>query len=631
MNALVPQMAEWLRRLPASLAFALGLLYVTAIVALDHFSPPSMSFVLFYLPGVVLVAWTGGRWPAQVLAFIAAAGMFPSDYRLSGGTVPTSALLWNGLSRLVLLLLAGWLVGELARLTRTLGQLVEERTAQWQAEAKQHQATAAQLREALGVLGRDVSERKRTEEALRLSQRQLAEAMDLARLASWEYDVASGRFSFDERFFRLYGTTAESEGGNQMSPETYEHEFLFPEDARLVTRGLAQALAATDPNHAFQVEHRIRRRDGQVRQVLVRVAITKDDTGRTAAVRGVNQDITERKQAEQQLAEALDLNQRILAASPMGIVAYKASGECVFANQTLTRLVGGTVAEHLGQNFRQMPTWQRDGLLALAERTLREGKPQAAEIHGISSFGREVWLDFHMAPFSRGDQPHLLCMLYDISARRRLERQVLEISDREQARIGQDLHDGLCQQLVSLAFDANSLEQSLGEESHDRAVLARRIAQLLDESITEARNLSRGLFPVRLQADGLASAFEELARFTRSRSGVNCRFGAGQPVRIADQAMAIQLYRIAQEAVNNAVKHAQARSIHIELGYKAGSLVLSITDDGRGLSPEAAARPQGLGLHIMDYRARSLGGSLELQPGPRRGTTICCCVPCPQH
>jgi signal transduction histidine kinase len=213
--------------------------------------------------------------------------------------------------------------------------------------------------------------------------------------------------------------------------------------------------------------------------------------------------------------------------------------------------------------------------------------------------------------------------------RQRLERQILEISDREQARIGQELHDGLCQQLVSLAFDANSLQSRLAQSDRPEAELASRIAQYLDDSITEARHLSRGLFPIRLQAEGLVSALQELARGISARFGIYCIAVIDDDITLRSDTAAIHIYRIAQEAVTNAVKHGHAKTITIRLASQNGELRLEVADDGSGLSADNLAAAQGMGLHIMDYRARSIGGSFHLSRGKTKGSSICCCIPSP--
>ena len=146
----------------------------------------------------------------------------------------------------------------------------------------------------------DITERKKMEEGLKTSRRLLAEAMDLAHLVNWEYDVGTGVFTFDDRFYALYGTTAKIEGGYQMTAELYAKKFVHPEDQHVVADEVGKSLRASSPAYTSVVEHRIIRRDGAVRHIVVRSKIEKDENGKTVKTCGVNQDITERKRAEEE-------------------------------------------------------------------------------------------------------------------------------------------------------------------------------------------------------------------------------------------------------------------------------------------------------------------------------------------
>jgi PAS domain S-box-containing protein len=216
----------------------------------------------------------------------------------------------------------------------------------------------------------------------------------------------------------------------------------------------------------------------------------------------------------------------------------------------------------------------------------------------------------------------------DITDRRQLEREILEISDREQARIGQDLHDGLCQQLVSLGFDNHSLEQQLAGRSLSEAAAAQKMGQVIDDAITDARALSRGLFPVQLEADGLNLALQQLAAGVCARTKVNCRLDCPQPVFVRDNAVATHLYRIAQEAVNNAIKHSHAGSILIQLKTSRNRIELKISDDGIGIT-DSLPPTGGMGLHIMNYRAQAIGGTLNIERADGHGTIVSCSAPKP--
>jgi signal transduction histidine kinase len=156
------------------------------------------------------------------------------------------------------------------------------------------------------------------------------------------------------------------------------------------------------------------------------------------------------------------------------------------------------------------------------------------------------------------------------------------------------------------------------------------MADYLDQAITESRQLSRGLFPVRLGEVGLNPALQELADSTSARFKIQCRFAGKRPVAVKHAATATHLYRIAQEAVNNAVKHSRARIVCIRLRAQANQIELSVEDDGAGLSPAKRKKATGLGLHIMDYRARAVGGTFHIGPGPQGGTVVSCCVPRPK-
>ena len=215
----------------------------------------------------------------------------------------------------------------------------------------------------------------------------------------------------------------------------------------------------------------------------------------------------------------------------------------------------------------------------------------------------------------------------DITDRLNLEERLLEVSDREQARIGQDLHDSLCQKLVALAFDCGSLEQKLAAHSAPEAASVQQMSALLDDLITEARATARGLFPVQLETDGLASALQQLAANTSSRFKVDCRVQLQDQVAIPDNTLATHLYRIAQEAVNNAVKHSKCKTVSILLATKDNRVELQVHDDGVGMPN--SRRTGGMGLHIMEYRARTIGGTLTIQPGNPSGTIVTCVAPQP--
>ena len=212
-----------------------------------------------------------------------------------------------------------------------------------------------------------------------------------------------------------------------------------------------------------------------------------------------------------------------------------------------------------------------------------------------------------------------------MAERARLEREVLEISEREQRRIGHDLHDGLGQHLTGTALAGKVLGDRLADQSLPEAGAAARLVGLIEDAIELTRGLARGLSPVALEDDGLMMACHELAVQTSERFQLDCRFSCEPPVILDDPVAAAHLYRIAQEATNNAVRHGRPSSIQITLSREDGRVTLVIADDGAGLSTATAQGPrQGLGLRIMAHRASLLGASFEVGRVEAGGTRVRC-------
>jgi signal transduction histidine kinase len=210
--------------------------------------------------------------------------------------------------------------------------------------------------------------------------------------------------------------------------------------------------------------------------------------------------------------------------------------------------------------------------------------------------------------------------------RKGLEEAILEISAREQRRIAQDLHDGLGQHLTGIAFMSKVLEQKLSDKTLPEAVEAAQIVKMVNQAIDNTRQLARGLHPVAAEPLGLMSALKKWASEVEALFQIGCSFRCEKQIAIHDANMATHLYRIAQEAVNNAIRHGKAKNIVIRLSGKSGTGTLSIQDDGEGF-PQQPASPPGVGLNIMDYRADMVGGSLKVQPNQDRGITVTCTFP----
>jgi signal transduction histidine kinase len=216
----------------------------------------------------------------------------------------------------------------------------------------------------------------------------------------------------------------------------------------------------------------------------------------------------------------------------------------------------------------------------------------------------------------------------EMAERERLEKEIIEISEREQRRIGRDLHDSLCQHLTGTALAGRVLEEKLAARPQEEAADAARLVSLIEDGILLARNLARGIMPVELDSEGLMVALEDLAQNVTARSRLQCVFARDAQVLIPDATTATHLYRITQEAISNAIRHGKAQRIDISLSAHGGRTTLTVEDDGVGLA-EGRPLAAGLGLRIMAHRAAMIGGEFSIEPNPTGGTSVKCSLPSP--
>jgi PAS domain S-box-containing protein len=211
----------------------------------------------------------------------------------------------------------------------------------------------------------------------------------------------------------------------------------------------------------------------------------------------------------------------------------------------------------------------------------------------------------------------------DVTDRESLEREVIENSNRVQMRIGQDIHDGLGQHLTGITFLSRALEKALSAKGLPEASEAAEISRLVIEALAQTRNLARGLFPVDVETTSICQSLRELARTVEQMFNICCTVECASDLIITHKGISTHLFRLAQEATNNAVKHGRPQRVSILLGSNGRQAVLRITDDGVGFPP-TSERKTGLGLRIMSYRAQKVGGTLDIQPGQHGGTVVTC-------
>jgi PAS domain S-box-containing protein len=405
----------------------------------------------------------------------------------------------------------------------------------------------------------------------------------------------------------------------------YEH--IHPDDKQ---RWSLEAADMFLSGKALRSSYRVIARDGHVVWFHCDARMVRRPDGQPWFIHGVAFDISDLKHTERALKQERNFVSGILDTVGALITVLDHDGRIVRFNRACELTTGYSFDEVRGKciwDFFMLPE-EVARSRSVIEQLSADLLPQDYQSHWVTRHGtnRLIAWSSSLLPGGDGAPDYIIATGIDITEREQLERALLNISAREQRRIGQDLHDGLGQHLTGIAFMAKVHEEKLAERKIADAADAAKIVRLVNEAVHKTRELARGLLPVMSDAQGLMSALQLWAGEVEDIYGVSCGFECETPVLIHDDGIATHLYHIAQEAVNNALKHGSARNIVLRLTTANDCGTLLIVDDGTGI-PEDRGNTQGMGLHIMNYRAAMIGGRLEVRPDRTRGTVVSCTFP----
>ena len=418
---------------------------------------------------------------------------------------------------------------------------------------------------------------------------------------------------------RMYGYEAAEIVGRSFA-------LLSPPENRAEAREIRERILRGE--HIANIETWRLTKHGRRIPVSSMVSPIMDAARNIIGISTISRDITRQKQAESALRQSERELDDFFAKAPVGLLWVGPAGHILRANEAFLRLMGRVERRVVGSQVAEFyvdPEIAEDLLTRLSHGEilqncrLRLRRKNGSLMHVLID-ANGLWENDRLV--------HTRWFVRDITRRVELEREILNISEREQRRLGRDLHDDLGQQLAGLEFLAQTLVGRLAGISKSAEAQAKEIARMAQRTMVRTRELARGLSPIGVETDGLMVALHELAARTKKLFRIECRFRCLKPVLIRDHEVGVHLYRIAQEAVSNAIKHGKARRIDIALAKNGDRILLAVSDNGIGM-PKKRHHHSGMGLRVMQYRAGVINASLVAQRREEGGMAFVCSIKLP--
>lgn len=468
------------------------------------------------------------------------------------------------------------------------------------------------------IFSEDITERKTAEEELKSNQWRLEMSMEIANLAYWEYNIEEDIFTFNDKFYSLYSTSAPKEGGYQMSSAEYATRFVPPEEQVLVGEEVAKAIESENPNYSSTIQHSIIRRDGERRFIIVRIRTRLDKNGQKIGTNGVNQDVTELVKAEKALKESEEKYRTLFQSDPDYTILVGMDGVLLDVNRAAEQITGLLKDELIGRHFMELEIFPNEDLSMHKEMFshLSKGEyiaPYESRIYDKE--GKIRWVETLLTIIKKEEEPDSILIINNDITKRKRDDDVIKASLKEKEILLKEIHHRvknnlqIIYSLLDLQEDyvkENSTAVNVLNESQNR-VLA---MSLIHETLYQSKDLSLINF-----SDYIKNLISNLFYSYGSKSNITQIINVEQIYLNIETSVPLGL--IITELVSNSLKYAfpedKSGKISVKLVNKDGEFELTIEDNGIGIPEEISFNTEStLGLRLVNTLVNQLDGTIEL-------------------